>query len=181
MSGFAQTDTVLYVVQGEYRISSDPQTVLSTVLGSCVAVCLYDPVARKGGMNHFLLPFGQATEHDRPIRYGLFAMEKLINELIKAGCAKHQLEAKIFGGARITPALTDIGAKNAVFAKTFLGDEGITCRSESVGGTLARRVIFRPTTGHVRQLLVADTDVAGQSVPNRPLQTPKPTANIELF
>ena len=156
----AQMDRTLTVVQGEFRISDQPGDLLSTVLGSCVAVCLYDPKRRIGGMNHFLLPFGQETATDRPVRYGLFAMESLINALMKAGAVKSRLEAKIFGGARISVDLRDIGRTNAVFAREFLATEGIDCSGESLGGTNARRVVFRPTTGQARMLIVPSTDVA---------------------
>lgn len=155
----AQPDRTITVVQGEFRISDRPGDVLSTVLGSCVAVCLYDPARRIGGMNHFLLPFGQETATDRSVRYGLFAMESLINDLMQAGAQKSRLEAKVFGGARITADLRDIGRANAVFAREFLATAGIRCGAGSLGGSLARRVLFRATTGQARMLIVAPTAV----------------------
>jgi chemotaxis protein CheD len=170
-------DRTVTVVQGECRISERPGDLLSTVLGSCVAVCLHDPKRRIGGMNHFLLPFGQESARDRPVRYGLFAMESLINDLMKAGAVKSRLEAKIFGGAKISADLRDIGRTNAVFAKEFLATEGIACIGESLGGTNARRVVFRPTTGQARMLLVASADVAP---PVPAVRRPLPAA-VELF
>lgn len=165
------------VVQGEYMVSADPEVQLSTILGSCVAVCLHDPGARIGGMNHFLLPFGQEEGTNRPVRYGVFAMEMLINALMKEGAKKGRLQAKLFGGARISSDLRDIGQSNAAFARDFLATENIPCLAESLGGTNARRLIYQPATGHARMLLVPSS-----SVEPPPKPQPKPAdAGIELF
>lgn len=174
---WVQTDRTITVMQGEFRISDLSGDVLSTVLGSCVAVCLYDPRRRIGGMNHFLLPVSQDTATDRPERFGLFAMESLINALMKAGAVKSRLEAKLFGGARSTADLRDIGHANAVCARDFLATEGIALRGESLGGTNARRVVFRPTTGRARMLIVPATDVTPPQLAFR--STPQP--DVELF
>ena len=168
------------VVQGEFHISSDPEDLFSTVLGSCVAVCLHDPVRQIGGMNHFLLPFGQEEGTSRPVRYGLFAMEMLINALMKEGAIKSRLQAKLFGGARISADLRDIGQSNAAFARDFLASEGIQCLAESLGGTNARRVVYRPATGHARMLLVPSTNLA-DLLPKAPVAAPPVDAGIELF
>jgi chemotaxis protein CheD len=155
-------------VQGEYRISGDPEELFSTLLGSCVAVCLWDPVARVGGMNHFLLPMGPQGATDGMTRYGVHAIEVLINGLLKRGARRDGLRAKLFGGARMSPRLRDIGTANASFARSYLSTEDIPCVAESLGGSSARRVVFRPTTGQVRQLLVPDAIVEEVSaVPQR--------------
>ena len=168
------------VVQGEFRVSDAPDELLGTVLGSCVAVCLHDPVRAIGGMNHFLLPFGQEEGANRPVRYGLFAMEMLINDLLKAGAKKSRLEAKLFGGARISAELRDIGQANSVFAREYLATEGIQCLGESLGGQNARRVVFRPATGQARMLIVPLTNVSPTdfvpAVPKAPRDS-----GIELF
>jgi len=90
------------VIQGEYRVSDDPDVVLTTILGSCVAACLRDPHARVGGMNHFLLP-GRADcpSAQEAERYGVHLMELLVNGLLQRGAKRQRLEAKLFGGARI--------------------------------------------------------------------------------
>lgn len=155
---------LVYVVQGTYYVSGHPETSLSTVLGSCISVCLYDPVAAVGGMNHFLLPAGRGTDSGH-IRFGVNAMEKLINELLKCGATKQRLQAKLFGGARMSSTLNDIGRQNAAFTHSFLADEGISIVSESVGGLLARRVIFRPTTGQAKLLFVQNDEVELNEVP----------------
>ncbi|MCT4610228.1 MAG: chemotaxis protein CheD [Pelagimonas sp.] len=146
------------IIQGSYHISSDETDILTTVLGSCVSVCLYDPVAKVGGMNHFLLPKSASGEDADNVRYGANAMELLINELLKNGATKENLEAKVFGGGKLTGPGKHIGQSNASFTKQFLLEEGIPIRSESLGGTSARRIRFWPTTGLVKQLLVAKVD-----------------------
>lgn len=175
-SAFLPGEKIVTVIQGDYAISRDPTVVLSTVLGSCVAVCLFDAGKRVGGMNHFLLPSDRG-EGAKSIRYGTHAMELLINELMKSGAARPSLQAKIFGGARMTGSFGDIGGSNAAFAKDFLAKEGIACISESLGGTSARRVNFVPTTGAARQMFVgvADSDLA------MPARAPSKPADVTLF
>lgn len=173
------TDRTIYVLQGEFRIARDPEAVLSTVLGSCVAVCMWDAEARLGGMNHFLLPFGPKAAAATPERYGVHAMELLINGLLKEGAVRARLQAKLFGGARVSSALSDIGQTNARFARGFLAAEGIPCRAESLGGTSARRVLFRPVTGQAHQLLVPETTLEPPA--QRPAAPPPRAAAIELF
>ncbi|MFW2545588.1 chemotaxis protein CheD [Primorskyibacter sp. 2E107] len=149
----ATAEKLVNVIQGDYVISDDPSVVLTTVLGSCIAVCLYDTTTKAGGMNHFLLPEGDGSDAGN-VRYGANAMELLINGLLKKGAERRRLQAKIFGGAKMMGNLRNIGESNAIFAHKFLKDEGIPCQAESVGGTSARRIRFWPTTGLVRQLTV---------------------------
>ena len=143
------------VLQGESHISADPLERITTILGSCVSVCLFDPLKKIGGMNHFLLPSG-TEDGCGSNRYGIHAMERLINQLIKAGGNKCLFQAKAFGGARMTDGLSDIGASNAEFAKRFLSKEGISCIDHDFGGRQARRVFFFPTTGRAEVHVVAD-------------------------
>src|ERR1700712_2905807 len=114
----AVSERKILVVQGEYRIVAQSDVMLSTLLGSCVAMCLRDPVAGVGGMNHFLLP-GADAESDGTcsVRYGAHAMELLVNGLLAQGGRRARLEAKLFGGARMLAGLTDLGARNAQFAE----------------------------------------------------------------
>ncbi len=151
-------EKTVYVSQGEYQTTGDENVVLSTVLGSCVAACIWDPDKCIGGMNHFLLANSSDTNRSGSLRYGVHAMEMLINDLLKSGARRSALRAKIFGGANMASNLGDIGKSNANFAKTFLATEGIPCLAESLGGTNARRVLFRPHTGHVRQMIVENDD-----------------------
>lgn len=141
------------VIRGDHRISGDPDEVLTTVLGSCVATCLHDARSGLGGMNHFLLPDGETGRTDST-RYGLHAMELLINGLLRQGAARSSLVAKVFGGARMRDGLGDIGAANAAFARRFLAEEGIPCFTASLGGERARKVRFWPATGRAQQMFL---------------------------
>ncbi|MCC6918012.1 MAG: chemotaxis protein CheD [Alphaproteobacteria bacterium] len=144
----------VHVVQGQYRVTADPDEVLSTVLGSCVACCLRDPVAGIGGMNHFILPGDEGGPDS--VKYGLNAMELLINALLQRGALRSRFEAKLFGGANVVQGLGNIGAKNSSFAVRFLESEGIRCVGQSLGGNRARRVKFWPATGRAIQMLLQD-------------------------
>lgn len=155
MDGRMKGARKIHIIQGEYKVVTAPDIVLSTVLGSCVAACLRDPVAGIGGMNHFLLPGDKTSRHSQEAeRYGAYLMELLINELLKSGAQRYRLEAKLFGGARMLEGLSDIGAQNAAFAKEFLSMESIPIVAEHLGGTHGRRVEFFPTSGRVRQILL---------------------------
>lgn len=163
------SDQTVYVAQGEYKTADQDHVVLSTVLGSCVAACIWDPEAKLGGMNHFLLANSSESDTAKSLRYGVHAMEMLINDLLKKGARRSGLRAKLFGGANMASNLGDIGASNARFAKQFLATEDIPCVAESLGGTNARRVLFRPTLGQVRQMIVESGDFVERTAP-----APKP-------
>ncbi|MEC3862525.1 chemotaxis protein CheD [Mesobacterium sp. TK19101] len=179
-SSLAPRGSTITVVQGEFRISDDPHVVLSTVLGSCVAVCLYDPTVHKGGMNHFLLP-ERAGACKSDIRFGAHAMELLINGLLKIGGRRETLRAKVFGGSSMATNLRDIGQSNAEFAKSFLHNENIPVVSESLGGTLARRVRFWPVTGRAKMLLIPNSPDLQSPASPRPLPMQSPVESVTLF
>ena len=157
--------TVRHIAQGQFAVGGDPALVITTVLGSCVAVCLLDPTARLGGMNHILLP--DRTGRGRVIDgFGASAMEQLINALLKAGASRDRLCAKVFGGAKMVANLTDIGALNARFAIDYLACERIPVAATSLGGDRARMVRYWPASGLVRQkLLEWPHDVVPARVP----------------
>lgn len=165
----AAAERRIVVMQGKYQISARPEVVLSTLLGSCVAMCLHDPIAGVGGMNHFLLPGPDAADHASSLRYGAYAMELLVNGLLATGARRSQLRARLFGGARMLAGLTDLGARNAEFAETYLRRENIAYAGGSLRGDRGRRVEFWPHTGRTRQLLVG-ADFA-----------PEPYAPVELL
>ena len=172
----------VHVVQGEHHVSSDPDVMMTTILGSCVAVCLRDTEIGIGGMNHFLLPEGKAEGLDEGRRYGAFAMELLINELLRNGGRRERMEAKLFGGARMFGGLSDVGASNAAFAEKFLRDEGIPVVGGSLGGFGARRVQYWPTTGRAQQRTVTDTnEVATLKAPPKPVPVVADDGDLELF
>lgn len=171
----------VHVIQGEYKVLNDPNVVLTTILGSCVAACMRDPVVGVGGMNHFLLPDGESDGIDDGKRYGVNAMELLINGLLRKGARREHLEAKIFGGARMFDGLSDVGAANAAFAERFLKDEGIPVVGGSLGGVGARRVKFWPSSGRAQQRIVNDTAAIGDL---KRAPKPAPVADegeLELF
>ncbi|HWA61373.1 MAG TPA: chemotaxis protein CheD [Caulobacteraceae bacterium] len=170
----------LHVIQGEHAVSDDPAALMTTVLGSCVAACLHDPVAGVGGMNHFLLAETSdgARFRDEEMRYGAFAMEVLINGLMKLGARRERLEAKLFGGAKLFDSLNDVGAANAAFARRFLEDEGIPIVAASLGGRRARRVEFWPGTGRARQ---REVDQAPETPVVKRAPAPAASGGVELF
>jgi chemotaxis protein CheD len=147
----------IHITQGECRVAALPNQVLCTLLGSCVAACIRDPVAAVGGLNHFLLP-GEG-ENSRAIRYGVNAMELLINSLLAMGARRERLEAKLFGGARMLETVSNIGDQNAAFARDFLMREGIRVTGGSLGGVLARRIEFWPVSGRLRQNLTREAPI----------------------
>lgn len=155
------------ISQGETRVSGEADVVFTTVLGSCIAACLYDPVAKIGGLNHFLLaePGRADTDPSSMQRYGVYAMEVLINGMLGRGANRSRLRARIYGGASMLDGLRDIGTQNAQFARRFLRDEGIALVGEDVGGSSARRIEFRPTLGLARCRTVA----------GRPVERARPT------
>lgn len=168
---------VVHVVQGSHYVSDDASTVLTTILGSCVATCITDPIRGVGGMNHFLLPEGSPDEKQQ-MRYGSHAMELLINGLLKMGARKDRMEAKIFGGSSMHDGLEKIGLANIKFAKKFLSDEGISCVASSLGGRDARRVRYVPRTGQAWQMFVRSSEIPVSS--NLPRQS-RNDDGIELF
>lgn len=172
-------ERLIHVVQGECRVSADPGVVLTTTLGSCVAACIRDPVARVGGMNHFLLPEGPDGEGLLSLRYGAFSMELLINGLLAKGARRERLEAKLFGGSRLSEALSDVGGRNAAFARDFLHREGIPVRAESLGGPRARKVQYWPVSGRARQLLLARAET--MTLQLAPPRRPTGGGDVELF
>jgi chemotaxis protein CheD len=136
------------IYAGDVTISLEP-VVLQTLLGSCVAVCLWDPVLRAGGMNHILLPGGRLDPDNS--RYGANAMELLINGLMKLGCDRYRLLAKAFGGANVLAGLKQCstGDMNAAFVRKFLSDEGIPLVAQRLGGAHGVQVRFSTDTGEV--------------------------------
>jgi len=181
---------VTTVHQGDCHVSAAPDVTFSTVLGSCISACVRDRVANVGGMNHFLLAEQSGSAKDRygaSARYGAFAMEQLINKVLSQGSGKKSnLEIKVFGGGKINSALDDVGAKNIEFVRQFLADEGYVAAGTDLGGTYARRVLFKPHTGRafIKRL---DSDVGANvareelALASRRVVVPAPVDDIELF
>lgn len=167
------------IVQGEHAVICEPRIAIVTVLGSCVAVCLHDPQARIGGMNHFLLGepvAGQSLGGKELQRYGIHAMEFLINEMMRRGAARHRLRAHLYGGANVVSALRPVGDGNAAFARRFVAEVGIHLVRSDLGGVRARRVEFLPYEGKARCVTVAGAPVPAST---RPILAP--SGELELF
>ncbi|MEM7596544.1 MAG: chemotaxis protein CheD [Pseudomonadota bacterium] len=170
---------IRHIMQGSLFSTGADNTVLTTILGSCVATCLYDPHAKLGGMNHFLLPDASDAQAGNN-RYGVHAMELLINDLLRRGAKKARMEAKIFGGADMISNERAVGQRNVEFALAFLDNESIRCASQSVGGRQARRVRFWPQTGQAKLKFIENDqslfDTAAAPKPAKPK-----AGEIELF
>jgi chemotaxis protein CheD len=158
------------ILPGEFYATADDEVIV-TVLGSCVAACIMDPIAMVGGMNHFMLPVKHGERDDDVFfaaRYGASAMEYLINNLLHLGAQRDRLVAKAFGGGRVMPGMTsDVGGQNIDFVRKFLQNEGIPLWSEDMGGTHPRKVYFFPHTGQV--MVKRITRVHNDTVVNREL------------
>lgn len=161
-----------YISQGEYAISDREDTVIATLLGSCVSACLWDPVRQIGGMNHVLFA-DETRDAANQFGHGVNGMELLINNLLQQGALRGRLRAKVFGGASMIAGLSSAGEKNGAFVVDFLAREGIAYVGGDLGGTLARRLEFWPTTGRARIKMV------NKKVEIEEVKTP--TSEVELF
>ena len=180
------------ILPGEYYVTKNHE-VVTTVLGSCVSACVRDPMSGVGGMNHFMLPGETGKALDKwggtdslATRYGIAAMENLINDILKQGSRKERLEVKLFGGGTVLAMeVSDVGNRNIQFARQFVEAEGLSVASEDLGGTHPRKVNYFPRTGKVmvRRLrslqnrTVIDTEKRYQS---QVCDKPQP-GEIELF
>lgn len=176
------------IVVGGCVVSDDPNVIVTTTLGSCVAACLYDPVAAIGGMNHFLLPEAGLDTLSLASRYGSAAMEQLINRLLSVTGRRDRLRAKVFGGANVnltTLRSSNIGERNVEFVMEYLATEGIPTMSWDVGGVSPRAVRFFPTTGRSQRRLIGTEnlrDIArSESSFIERLRTTEIDGDIELF
>ncbi len=144
--------TQVTINTGESYASKEP-VIINTLLGSCVAVCLYDPLTRIGGMNHILLPGPpDMKKFDNSAKYGINAMDILITQIMKLGGKRHRLVAKAFGGAHVLPEISEengVGRKIVLFVKTFLKTEGIQLINSDFEGVDTRKIFFHTDTGDV--------------------------------
>ena len=171
------------IVQGERGVSADPQVMFGTVLGSCIAACLFDPEARIGGINHFLLGEpqpGQVIDAAAAHRYGVNAMELLINDMLRQGARRERLRAHLYGGANLHAGMRAIGSDNADFAIRFLQQERIPLGVRDLGGRSARRLDFQAALGRSRARIVPDT-AAPPPVRRPPLPIAADSGDLDLF
>ena len=147
-------DTVTIKMGGFYV--TDKDECISTTLGSCVAACIRDRISGVGGMNHFMLPLSNNDEKNGHIglatRYGNYAMEQLINEILKNGGSRENLEVKVFGGGKVLSNmhLMNIGSRNIDFVKEYIETEGLRLAAQDLGDMFPRKVYYHPLTGKVR-------------------------------
>lgn len=152
------------ILPGQFYVTKN-QEVISTILGSCISVCIRDGVAGIGGMNHFLLPGGSASRVHEEIthgkkcaRYGIHAMEMLIRQLLMHGAQRENLEVKVTGGAQIISANGDVGAHNIAFIREYMDMCGLRITAEDVAGSLPRKVLYFPDSGKLMVKKLADQE-----------------------
>lgn len=173
------------LLPADYFIGDD-EVAIVTVLGSCVAACLRDPAAGIGGMNHFMLPDGDA-DGSSGARYGSYSMELLINGLLKRGARRERLEAKLFGGGNVLQGFTanPVGTRNAEFALSYLKTERIPILAQDLQGIHPRKVCYFPASGSalVKRLPHAhgETLASEESLYKRNLNKATPRGGVELF
>lgn len=182
---------VVKILPGEFYVTRDQEEVLVTVLGSCVSACIRDPVMQIGGMNHFMLVQNKSGSSGawgnelESARFGNFAMEKLINGMLKLGCQRERMEIKVFGGANVTSARNEIGTENSKFVLRYLEAEGFRCAAQDLGGVHPRRIIYFPMTGKVvRRLLTGrdeDTALREETTYATTLRSRNTSSDVQLF
>lgn len=173
------------VLPGQYYVTDSEAEMISTVLGSCIAACIRDRKLCIGGMNHFMLPAGDLTLDGMATRYGAYAMEHLINDILKLGGRRENLEIKLFGGGKIMRGMTDVGQKNIDFVTSFLETEGLSVEASDLGREFSRKVNYFPTSGRVlvkRLRSLHDTTIAQEEQAySKVLADEAPGNDIELF
>ena len=179
------------ILPGELYVSTHGEMIV-TVLGSCISTCIRDRRLGIGGMNHFMLPMqGEHSTNwgsdpaSAAARYGNWAMEYLINAIIKLGGNKRDFEVKVFGGGKVLANVTDVGLTNIEFVKSYLQSEMLTTVASDVGGAYARKVLYFPDTGRVklRRLLHVNNETINQreDTYRKTLDTTSSDGDIELF
>ncbi len=178
------------LLPGDYYVTTEEEWIV-TVLGSCVSACVRDPLFAVGGMNHFMLPARGASAHCRATdlsdatRYGNFAMEHLINDVLKNGGRRDNLELKLFGGGRVLAQMTDVGQRNIAFVRDYIETEGLRVAAEHLGGLHPRKIMYNPMTGKVRMKLLRsmhnDTIVRRETAYLEQLEQGPVAGEVELF
>lgn len=176
------------ILPGEYYATTN-DTLIVTVLGSCVSVCLRDPVAGVSGMNHFLLPNegGGNDVLSESARYGVYAMDILINHMLKLGASRYRMEAKVFGGGNVLKGFTStsVGERNSEFVLDYLKTENIPILAKDLLDIYPRKVYFFPDTGQVlvRKIksLHNTTIMDRESAYRMQLRNSQASGDVELF
>lgn len=179
------------ILPGEFYVTGNDEVIV-TLLGSCISVCVYEPVMKLGGMNHFMLPVtGNSIDHDAILlngeagRYGNYAMEHMINEMLKQGARKERLQFKVFGGGKVLKNATTVGDSNIEFVFDYLQKENYSVLSSNVGDIYPRKILFYTSTGDVfmkkLQTLHNDTILERERSYKEKLEKEKLSGDVELF
>ena len=183
---------VAKILPGEFYVSRSDE-IIATTLGSCVSACIWDEYSSIGGMNHFMLPLTKKETHEvtwgndqsDATRFGNYAMEHLINEILACGGLRKNLRAKVFGGGKILENMSDVGEKNCAFLIEYLAVENIPILSHDFGNNYPRKIMFDPLSGkaHMKRLksmhnntLVVRESNYQNSIVSKPVE-----GEIELF
>jgi len=177
------------ILPGEYYVSQNNKEVIATTLGSCVSACIRDKVFGIGGMNHFMLPLknqhGSEDWMDSATRYGSYAMEHLINDILKAGGNRKNLEVKLTGGGKIVANMSDVGLRNIEFALEYLKTEKLNVLSQDLGDVFPRKVLYFPESGRllVKRLrsLHNETLLEREKSYQHELEVQPDSGGVELF
>jgi chemotaxis protein CheD len=167
------------ILPGEFFVSRNPMIVY-TVLGSCISACIRDPVAGVGGMNHFMLPEPREKAHDswgESTRYGSYAMESLINEILKQGGLKRRLEVKLFGAGKIYDGQMDVGARNSEWVLNYVKAEGLSVVGRDLGDVYPRKIYYFTESGRV--LMKKIEQVKNRTIFDRELEYAAKITNVE--
>jgi chemotaxis protein CheD len=147
------------ILPGEYSTTNQEGHMLVTILGSCVAACIRDPVLKIGGINHFLLAKPSLDLTSSSSRYGSTAMECLINEILKKGGERSRLEVKVFGGSDLIQSSLKVGNQNSEFVLKYIKAEGLRLLAEDLGGDRPRRIHYWPYDGRVLRQIIQPQEV----------------------
>ncbi|RKZ80014.1 MAG: chemoreceptor glutamine deamidase CheD [Gammaproteobacteria bacterium] len=177
------------ILPGEYYVTTQPDEAVATTLGSCVSACIRDKVFGIGGMNHFMLP--KNSEHtsvdwmDSATRYGSYAMEHLINDILKNGGNRKNLEIKLTGGGKIMTNMSDVGARNIDFVLEYLLTEQLDIVVQDLGDVYPRKVMYFPATGRLKvkrlRSLHNETLIQREQAYQRELDVQPDSGGVELF
>jgi len=179
------------ILPGEYYVTNHDE-MICTVLGSCVSACIRDRRTGVGGMNHFMLPIsddgnwgGSDSVISTATRYGNYAMEHMINDILTHGGTRRNLEVKVFGGGKIMKNMSDVGNKNIQFVRDYLIKEGLLITGEDLGDIYPRKVLYYPASGRVLMKKIKDlhndTIVKREEAYRHDLEEKPVEGVIELF
>jgi chemotaxis protein CheD len=180
--------TAMWIYQGEFYVSCRPDLYLTTVLGSCIAVCARDPQTGCGGMNHFLLPDSELKQDSYPslaLRYGAYSIERLINAILSRGGRRERLEVKVFGGASVSSSNSDIGGRNVDFVEHYFAKERISIAAADLRGKFPRKLRYFPSTGRAQTSEISSAEalnvVTSEAATLAKMDFSAIAGNIEIF